>query len=116
MDDFTTLGEYLPGDSGSSATRVQVHWGSLSNPSAGWIEYFLATAAGGSTRTTISFGSLASATSPAKGILFYNRVGASDVAANDMPMFAWDFNGTVNGDGTTFTVDFNNNHSFLLAV
>ena len=116
LADFSTLGEYLPGDSSSSSTRQAINFGFLENSSSGWVESFVATSAMGSTRGSISFGTLAAATYPAKGILFYRQRASAEVEADDLPIAAWDFNGTINGDGTEFKVTFNNNHSFFLFV
>ena len=112
--DFTTLGEYLPGDSSSSDTRQALTTGFLMNDAKGWVECFNATGAMGSTRSSISFGSLASATLPAKGILIYQQLTATADNTVDRPIAAWDFNTPVNGNGTEFKVTLNNNHSFLL--
>lgn len=114
LADFTTLGEYLPGDSSSSATRVALTTGFLMNDAKGWVEAFVATAAMGSTRSSISFGSLASATLPAKGILLYQQLASTADNTVDRPIAAWDFNTPVNGNGTEFKVTLNNNNSFLL--
>ena len=114
MGDFGALGEYLPGDSSSAATRQAFNWGFLTNETKGWLEMFVATTAMGSTRTTISFGSLASATLPAKGVLIYQQNAASAVAGDDRPILAVDFPQPINGNGSAFTVQFANNHSFLL--
>lgn len=114
MADIGTLGEYLPGDSSSSATRQALTTGFSMNESKGWVEMFTATTAMGSTRTSISFGSLASATLPAKGVLLYQQMASSAVAADDRPLLAVDFPQPINGNGSEFTVQFANNHSFLL--
>jgi hypothetical protein len=114
MGDFGTLGEYLPGDSGSALTRQAFNWGFLMNETDGWLEMFVATTAMGSTRTSISFGSLASATLPVKGILIYQQNASSAVAGDDRPILAVDFPQTINGNGSEFKVQFSNNHSFYL--
>ncbi len=114
MDDIGTLGEYLPGDSSSSATRVALTTGFLMNESKSWVECFTATAAMGSTRTSVSFGSLASATLAAKGVLIYQQIASDASATVDRPILAVDFPQPINGNGSEFTVQFANNHSFLL--
>ena len=71
LSDFSTLGEYLPGDSSSSATRVTV---SLeTSHDATNARTLLKVTNGSGTGQAISFGSLAAATSPAKGVLFFHR-------------------------------------------
>ena len=114
LGNFTTLGEYLPGDSAVAGTRQALNWGFLMNETKGWVEAFNASAAMGTTREPLSFGTLASSTYPAKGVLIYSQRLAAESDAADYPIAAWDFATPVNGNGTEFTVTFNNNHSFLL--
>lgn len=114
MGNFGTLGEYLPGDSSSALTRQAFNWGFLMNEDKRWLEMFVATTAMGSTRTSISFGSLASATLSAKGILIYQQAASSAVAGDDRPILAVDFQQPINGNGSEFKVQFANNHSFYL--
>ena len=116
LADIGTLGEYLPGDSSSSSTRQAFTHGFSMNEAKGWTEFFVATAAMGSTRTTISFGSLAAATLPAKGVLIYQQMTSTATAADDRPICAIDFPQPINGNGSEFKVQFGNNHTFLTVV
>ena len=114
LANFGTIGEYLPGDSSSADTRQAFNWGFSMNETKGWLEMFVATTVMGATRTSISFGSLASATLPAKGVLIYQQKAATATAADDVPILAVDFPQPINGNGSAFTVQFANNHSFML--
>jgi len=113
MADIGTLGEYLPGDSSSSSTRVALTTGFSMNETKGWVEMFSATAAMGSTRGAVSFGSLAAATLPMKGVLLYWQLTASASSTVDIPLMAMDFAQPINGNGSEFKVQFGNNHTFL---
>jgi len=63
--DFTTLGEYLPGDSSSSSTRVTTAVTASFDEDNNRVLF--------STAGAVSFGSLAAATLEAKGVLLFAR-------------------------------------------
>lgn len=65
VSDFTTLGEYLPGDSGSSSTRVTTAVTASFDEANNRVLY--------SASGAISYGSLAAATLEAKGVLLFAR-------------------------------------------
>tara|TARA_R100000808_G_scaffold2920_1_gene10900 strand:- start:2962 stop:3840 length:879 start_codon:yes stop_codon:yes gene_type:complete len=65
VSDFTTLGEYLPGDSSSSDTTQTVALTSSFDETNNKVEYKASGA--------VSFGSLAAATLSAKGVLLFAR-------------------------------------------
>ena len=69
VSDFTTVGEYLPGDSSSSDTTQTVALTASFDETNNKVLYKAAGA--------ISFGSLAAATLPAKGILLFARTKAA---------------------------------------
>ena len=67
VDDFTTLGEYLPGDASSSDTRQTLTLTESMDEANGRVLYAVSGA--------VSFGSLAAATLSAKGVLVFARTG-----------------------------------------
>ena len=71
LADFSTLGEYLPGDSSSALTRQTLSLETSHDSSNA--RTLLKVTDGSGTGQAISFGSLAAATAPAKGVLFFHR-------------------------------------------
>ena len=71
LGDFTTLGEYQPGGSSSSSTRVTLNVERVYDDANARVLFKVTDGSG--TGQAISFGSLAAGTNPAKGVLLFHR-------------------------------------------